>query len=145
MVEECHERTAGLSMCHGLILGVAVYRKIEAFTTCPPHTHTIVITAQVESSFVAEDDLVPFVADQSRRARHHLKRRRKGEGTLTARVMGAVIPDILQPYTLRWFGKTQGPVVKVLKVSGQQPMRKLALCERVICEVFSTTGLSRMY
>ncbi|GFS60769.1 hypothetical protein TNCV_2001681 [Trichonephila clavipes] len=31
--------------------------------------------------------------------------------------MGTAIPYILQPGALRWFGKTQGPIVKVLPVS----------------------------
>ncbi|GFY00420.1 uncharacterized protein TNCV_1664591 [Trichonephila clavipes] len=33
---------------------------IEAFTTSSPHTNTIVVTAEIESGFVAKDDLVPF-------------------------------------------------------------------------------------
>ncbi|PRD33298.1 UNVERIFIED_CONTAM: Astacin [Trichonephila clavipes] len=47
--------------------------------------------------------------------------------------MGAEIPDVLQPGALQQFGKTQGPVVKVLPVSGQRPMRQLALRVRVVC------------
>ncbi|GFW20410.1 hypothetical protein TNCV_4546771 [Trichonephila clavipes] len=38
----------------------AVCHRIEAFTTGSPHTNTIVITAEIESRFVAKDDLVPF-------------------------------------------------------------------------------------
>ncbi|GFX04853.1 hypothetical protein TNCV_2248361 [Trichonephila clavipes] len=38
--------------------------------------------------------------------------------SLAAHVMGALISDILQPGALRWFGKTQKPVVKVLPLSG---------------------------
>ncbi|GFU53504.1 hypothetical protein TNCV_3169381 [Trichonephila clavipes] len=34
--------------------------RIEVFTTGSPHTSTIVITAEIESRFVAKDDLVPF-------------------------------------------------------------------------------------
>ncbi|GFU71823.1 uncharacterized protein TNCV_2033641 [Trichonephila clavipes] len=34
--------------------------RIEAFTTGSPHTNTIIITAEIESGFVAKDDLVPF-------------------------------------------------------------------------------------
>ncbi|GFX48121.1 hypothetical protein TNCV_4114561 [Trichonephila clavipes] len=33
---------------------------IEAFTMGPPHTNTIVITAQIESGFFAGYDLFPF-------------------------------------------------------------------------------------
>ncbi|GFX54753.1 hypothetical protein TNCV_2556391 [Trichonephila clavipes] len=41
--------------------------------------------------------------------------------SLTAHVMDAAIPDVLQPVALRYFGKTQGPVVKVLPLSRQRP------------------------
>ncbi|GFV59719.1 hypothetical protein TNCV_1907901 [Trichonephila clavipes] len=34
--------------------------RIEAFRTGSPHTNTIVITSEIESGFVAKDDLVPF-------------------------------------------------------------------------------------
>ncbi|GFU88679.1 hypothetical protein TNCV_4443561 [Trichonephila clavipes] len=34
--------------------------RIEAFTTGSPHTNTIVITAEIESGFVAKDDLLRF-------------------------------------------------------------------------------------
>ncbi|GFS51488.1 hypothetical protein TNCV_549381 [Trichonephila clavipes] len=39
---------------------VPLYResRIEIFIKRPPHTYTIVITAQIESGFVAEDDLI---------------------------------------------------------------------------------------
>ncbi|GFT25236.1 hypothetical protein TNCV_181081 [Trichonephila clavipes] len=42
--------------------GVSLQSKgrIEAFTTGSSHTNTIVITAEIESGFVAKDDLVPF-------------------------------------------------------------------------------------
>ncbi|GFV55487.1 hypothetical protein TNCV_3776741 [Trichonephila clavipes] len=46
--------------------------------------------------------------------------------------MSAAIPDVLPPGTMRWFGKTQGPVVKMLPVFGQLPMRQLALRMRVL-------------
>ncbi|GFY15306.1 hypothetical protein TNCV_1571171 [Trichonephila clavipes] len=39
---------------------LAVIDRIEAFTTGSPHTNTIVITAEIESGFVDEDELVPF-------------------------------------------------------------------------------------
>ncbi|GFV50824.1 hypothetical protein TNCV_4237791 [Trichonephila clavipes] len=77
----CHGHITGLSRCHGSILRVTVYcwqwppkpshqlwmwyvaenkGWIEAFPTGPPHTNTIAITAEIESGFVAKDDLVPF-------------------------------------------------------------------------------------
>ncbi|GFX57205.1 uncharacterized protein TNCV_2964841 [Trichonephila clavipes] len=34
--------------------------RIEAFTTGSPHTNTIAINYEIESGFVAKDDLVPF-------------------------------------------------------------------------------------
>ncbi|GFS64436.1 hypothetical protein TNCV_3955971 [Trichonephila clavipes] len=46
---------------------------------------------------------------------------------LAAYEMDAAILDVFLPGALRWFGKTQGPVVKVLSVSGQRSMRQLAL------------------
>ncbi|GFW23709.1 uncharacterized protein TNCV_2032521 [Trichonephila clavipes] len=39
---------------------LAVKGRIEVFTTEPPLTNTIFITAEIESGFVAKDDLVPF-------------------------------------------------------------------------------------
>ncbi|GFT97135.1 hypothetical protein TNCV_3858011 [Trichonephila clavipes] len=72
--------TTGLSWCHVSIQGVTVYcrqfhpiplhqlwewcvalnkGRIEACPTGSPHTNTIVISAEIESGFVAKDDLVP--------------------------------------------------------------------------------------
>ncbi|GFX81559.1 histone acetyltransferase p300 [Trichonephila clavipes] len=43
-----------------------------------PHTNTIVIIAEIESIFVAKDDLVPFrCSPVSSCAGHHSKRRRR--------------------------------------------------------------------
>ncbi|GFX86161.1 hypothetical protein TNCV_2560431 [Trichonephila clavipes] len=39
--------------------------------------------------------------------------------SLVSHVMGVAIPDVFQPGSLRWFGKTQGLVVKMLPVSGE--------------------------
>ncbi|GFW72059.1 e3 ubiquitin-protein ligase RNF13 [Trichonephila clavipes] len=74
----------------------------------------------------------PFVAVQSRRARHHSKQRLGGWVSLTGPVMSAAIPDILQPGALRRFGKTQRPIVMVLSVSGQRSIRQLVLHLRVV-------------
>ncbi|GFW30750.1 hypothetical protein TNCV_4088701 [Trichonephila clavipes] len=46
--------TAVRAMCH------CGNGRIEAFTTGSLHTNTIVITAEIEFGFVAEDDLVPL-------------------------------------------------------------------------------------
>ncbi|GFX24895.1 e3 ubiquitin-protein ligase RNF13 [Trichonephila clavipes] len=42
-------------------------------------------------------------------------------------VMGAVIPNVLQPGAFVWFEKTQGPLVKALPVPGGRPMKQLAV------------------
>ncbi|GFT21710.1 e3 ubiquitin-protein ligase RNF13 [Trichonephila clavipes] len=44
----------------------------------------------------------------------------------TAHVMGAGIPNVLQPGTFVWFEKTQGPLLKLL-VPGWRPMKQLAV------------------
>ncbi|GFY19597.1 uncharacterized protein TNCV_4647691 [Trichonephila clavipes] len=44
----------------GVVCHCKVKGRIEAFTTGPPHTNTIVFTAEIESGFVAKDDLIPF-------------------------------------------------------------------------------------
>ncbi|GFU78617.1 uncharacterized protein TNCV_2302281 [Trichonephila clavipes] len=55
--------------------------RIEAFTTGSSHTNTIVIAAEIESGFVAKDDLVPFRCTvQYPRAWHHSKQRRRWVG-----------------------------------------------------------------
>ncbi|GFV42905.1 uncharacterized protein TNCV_1587131 [Trichonephila clavipes] len=41
-------------------VGAACHCKAKAFTTGSLHTNTIAITTEIESGFVAEDDLVPF-------------------------------------------------------------------------------------
>ncbi|GFW69635.1 hypothetical protein TNCV_489791 [Trichonephila clavipes] len=38
--------------------------RIKTFTTGPPHTYTIVITAQIETRFCTEDGLIPFGCSQ---------------------------------------------------------------------------------
>ncbi|GFS81086.1 e3 ubiquitin-protein ligase RNF13 [Trichonephila clavipes] len=44
-----------------------------------------------------------------------------------AHVMGATIPNVLQPSASIWFEKTQGPLMKVLPVPGWRPMKQLAV------------------
>ncbi|GFX96906.1 hypothetical protein TNCV_1996381 [Trichonephila clavipes] len=84
VVAEWHEHTTRLPWCRGSILGVKVYcrqwhpipshqllewcvavkkDRNETLNTGSPHTNTIVITHEVESEFVANDDLVPFRCD----------------------------------------------------------------------------------
>ncbi|GFU88420.1 uncharacterized protein TNCV_3353601 [Trichonephila clavipes] len=42
-------------------------------------------------------------------------------------VMGAAIPNVLQPDVFVWFEKTQGPLMKVLPLPRWQPMKQLAV------------------
>ncbi|GFY34252.1 uncharacterized protein TNCV_2505551 [Trichonephila clavipes] len=82
-------------------------------------------------TFVAENDLVLFRCNPV----VHDTTPNGGVGrwvSLAAHVMGTAIPDVLQPGALRWFEKTQGPVVKVLPVSGQWAMRQLFQRMRVV-------------
>ncbi|GFV30009.1 uncharacterized protein TNCV_3100861 [Trichonephila clavipes] len=53
---------------------------IEAFTTGSSHTNTIVITAEIESGFVAKDDLVSFRCRPISSCRDLSKRRRRWVG-----------------------------------------------------------------
>ncbi|GFV97928.1 e3 ubiquitin-protein ligase RNF13 [Trichonephila clavipes] len=102
--------------------------RIEAFTTGSPHTNTIVITVEIESGFVAKDDLVPFKYSPVSSCAAPLQTEasmgsRQGQHT----VMGAAIPNDLQPGAFVWFEKTQGLPVKVLPVPGWRPMKQLAV------------------
>ncbi|GFX29851.1 hypothetical protein TNCV_4749801 [Trichonephila clavipes] len=51
--------------------------RIQAFTTESPHTNTIVIAAEIESGFLAKDDLVLFRCNPIPPARYYSKRRRR--------------------------------------------------------------------
>ncbi|GFY35686.1 e3 ubiquitin-protein ligase RNF13 [Trichonephila clavipes] len=50
-----------------------------------------------------------------------------GRASRAAHVMGAVIPNVIQPGTFVWFEKKHDPVVKVLPVPGGRPMKQLAV------------------
>ncbi|GFX83236.1 uncharacterized protein TNCV_4988301 [Trichonephila clavipes] len=50
-----------------------------------------------------------------------------GWASRAAHVMGAVIPNVLQPGTFVWFEKTQGILMKVLHVPRWWPMKQLAV------------------
>ncbi|GFW00064.1 uncharacterized protein TNCV_3568541 [Trichonephila clavipes] len=50
-----------------------------------------------------------------------------GWASRAAHVMGAKIPNVLQPGAFVRFEKTQGPIVKVLPVPGWRPMKQLAV------------------
>ncbi|GFV40627.1 hypothetical protein TNCV_2117031 [Trichonephila clavipes] len=55
---------------------------IEAFTTRPPQTNTIIIIAPTESTFVALDDLVPFHCSSIPSCITPLQRRRQWIGVI---------------------------------------------------------------
>ncbi|GFX17178.1 uncharacterized protein TNCV_2857011 [Trichonephila clavipes] len=50
-----------------------------------------------------------------------------GSSSRAAHVIGAAIPNVLQPGAFIWFEKTQRPLVKVLRVPGWRPMKQLAV------------------
>ncbi|GFY05398.1 uncharacterized protein TNCV_960941 [Trichonephila clavipes] len=102
---------------------------IEALTTGSPHTNTIVTTADIESGFVAKDDLVPFRCSPVSSCVAPLTPNGGVDGwaSRAAHVMGAAIPNVLKPGAFVWFKKRQGPLVKVLTVPGWRPMKQLAV------------------
>ncbi|GFV97511.1 uncharacterized protein TNCV_2040191 [Trichonephila clavipes] len=65
---------------------------IEAFTTGSPHTNTIVITAEVESGFVAKTTWFHSASVQFPRAWHHSKRRRRWVGVKGSTLNGCHEP-----------------------------------------------------
>ncbi|GFX80638.1 uncharacterized protein TNCV_499051 [Trichonephila clavipes] len=50
-----------------------------------------------------------------------------GLASMAAHVMGAALPNVLQPGAFVWFEKTRGPLVKVLPVPGWRPKKQLAV------------------
>ncbi|GFX99119.1 uncharacterized protein TNCV_2493001 [Trichonephila clavipes] len=65
----------------------------------------IVITAEIESGFVAKYDLVPFRCSPVSSCAAPLQT----EASRAAHVMGAMIPNVLQPGAVVWFEKTGAP------------------------------------
>ncbi|GFX14619.1 uncharacterized protein TNCV_4016171 [Trichonephila clavipes] len=92
------------------------------------HTNMIVITAEIESGFVANDDMVPFrcCPDSSCVA---LLQTEAPMSSSAAHVMGTAFRNVFQPGAFVWFAKTQKPLVKVLSVLGWWTKKQLA--ERV--------------
>ncbi|GFV68621.1 uncharacterized protein TNCV_2274841 [Trichonephila clavipes] len=62
-----------------------------------PHANTIVITAEIESRFLANDDLVPFRCSRFLVLGTTPNGGVDGWASRAARVMGAAIPNVLQP------------------------------------------------
>ncbi|GFV70181.1 uncharacterized protein TNCV_2553251 [Trichonephila clavipes] len=50
-----------------------------------------------------------------------------GWASTAAHVMGAAIPNVLQPDTFVWFEKKQRPLVKVLPVPGWWSMKQFSV------------------
>ncbi|GFU72655.1 hypothetical protein TNCV_4816131 [Trichonephila clavipes] len=70
-----------------------------------PHTIAIAITTQYESRFVTEGNLAPFhILPNPSCASPHQTRKRLSWVSLAAHLIGAEIPDVLQP---GYFVKTQ--------------------------------------
>ncbi|GFS64867.1 hypothetical protein TNCV_2000781 [Trichonephila clavipes] len=90
------------------------------FTTGSPHTN---ITAEIESGFIAKDDLVPFRC--SLKPLHSTPL--QTDASMAAHVMSTAISIFLQLGALLWFEKTRRPLMKVLPVSRSRPMKQLAV------------------
>ncbi|GFU79530.1 hypothetical protein TNCV_2915901 [Trichonephila clavipes] len=104
--------------------------RIVAFTTGTPHTNTVVCTALIES----ENDLIP-VADQSRRVRHHSKRRHRWVGVIGSARNGCRKTRCPPTRRHEMVREGTGSVLKVLPMSGQGPMRQFAPRVReVLCD-----------
>ncbi|GFV37078.1 uncharacterized protein TNCV_791651 [Trichonephila clavipes] len=73
----------------------------------------IAITAEIESGFVAKDELIPLQSSFLMRSTTP-NAGVDGWASRAAHVMGAAIPNVLQPGSFAWFEKTQGLLVKVL-------------------------------
>ncbi|GFY19842.1 uncharacterized protein TNCV_2145351 [Trichonephila clavipes] len=91
------------------------------------HTNTIVISAEIESGFVAKDDLVSFrgspVSSWVPIPNGGIDR----WVSSTANVMYAVNPNSLQPGAILRFEKTQGTLLKVLPVPEWWPTKQVAI------------------
>ncbi|GFV06261.1 hypothetical protein TNCV_4589201 [Trichonephila clavipes] len=93
------------------------------------HTNTIVITVEIESEFVAENDLVPFRCGiVSLVARHHSKRRRRWMGVKGAHLhTGRHDPKCPSARRLRTVREDTRAPVKVPPVLAWRPMKQLAV------------------
>ncbi|GFU00245.1 uncharacterized protein TNCV_802041 [Trichonephila clavipes] len=100
---------------------------IEAFTTGSLHTNKIAITTEIESGFVAKDNLVPFCYSRVSLCAAPLQTEASiGWASKAVHVMDAVIPNV-QPDAFVWFENTQWPLVTVRPVPGWRPMKQLAV------------------
>ncbi|GFX44168.1 uncharacterized protein TNCV_4119641 [Trichonephila clavipes] len=99
---------------------------IEAFTPGSPHTKPIVITDDIESGFVAKDDLVPYPCSLVSSCAAPFQKEVSTGVSRAAHVMGPEIANVLHPSVFIWFEKTQGPLLKGLPVPGGRSMKQLA-------------------
>ncbi|GFY08208.1 hypothetical protein TNCV_1356201 [Trichonephila clavipes] len=80
-----------------------------------PHTNTIVLTTEIESEFLAKDNLVSFRCSPA-------KRRRRWVGVKGSTRNGRRDPKFPSSAFV-WFEKTQGVLMKVLPVPGWRRMK----------------------
>ncbi|GFV55343.1 uncharacterized protein TNCV_2268941 [Trichonephila clavipes] len=102
---------------------------IEAFTVGSAHTNKNVISDDIESGIVVKNPslIVPL---QSSFLVHGTTPKECIDRWVSraAHIMGAAIPDVVQPGAFVWFKKTQRSLMIVLPVSGWQPMKLFLLC-----------------
>ncbi|GFX39279.1 uncharacterized protein TNCV_3860031 [Trichonephila clavipes] len=98
------------------------------FTTGSPLPNTIVITAEIESEFIAKDDLGSIPLQFNFFVRSLLPNGGvDGWASRATHVMGSEIPNVLQPDAFVWFEKTPGPLMKELPVPGCRLMKQLVV------------------
>ncbi|GFW65396.1 uncharacterized protein TNCV_396621 [Trichonephila clavipes] len=91
-----------------------------------PHTSTIVITTEIESGFIAKDDLILFHCTvQFPRAWHHSKQRRRWVGVKNSTRNGLRDPKCPSARRYRMVREDTGFLVKVLPVPGWWSMKQL--------------------
>ncbi|GFV75236.1 hypothetical protein TNCV_295511 [Trichonephila clavipes] len=87
----------------------------------------IVITAEIESRFVAKDDLVPFHCSLGSSCAATLQTEASMGGRQGSTRIGRRDPKCPSAKRLVWFKKTQGPLMKMLSMPGWRPMEQLVL------------------
>ncbi|GFY04271.1 e3 ubiquitin-protein ligase RNF13 [Trichonephila clavipes] len=90
-------------------------------------SNTIVITAEMESGFIAKYDLVTFRGSPVFSCTAPLQMEASIGGCQGPHLMGPAIPNVLPPGAFVWFEKTQGLLMKVLNVPGWLPIKQLAV------------------
>ncbi|GFV12250.1 uncharacterized protein TNCV_1537461 [Trichonephila clavipes] len=104
----------------------------------------VVITAEIESGFIAKDDLVPFRCSSISSCVAPLQTEASMGGRQGQHTQWASRCQMSFSQTPSYGSRTQGPLMKVLPVPGWRPLKQLAM--RVFSydvAVFSMTGLLR--